>query len=125
MDNYERKMEKIEDILADATQQELNHIHQFFAEAAKVEHNADKNYTAADVARIAWTCLGGEYALRLPGAVAVRDGIPVEQAAEALRMFSEGYGWKEITKKTGVEEENVYIMLDFKDIAETDREEDE
>ena len=69
--------------------------------------------------------LGGEYALRLPGAVAVRDGVPVEKAAEALKMFSEGYGWKEITKKTGVEEENVYIKLDFKDIAETDREEDE
>ena len=51
--------------------------------------------------------------------------MPVEKAAEALKMFSEGYGWKEITKKTGVEEENVYIKLDFKDIAETDREEDE
>lgn len=125
MSDYERKMEKIEDILKDATQTELNHIHHFFAEAAKVEHDAEKNYTAGDVARAAWVCLGGEYALRLPGTVAVRDGVPVEQAAEALKMFSEGYGWKEITEKTGVEEENVYIMLDFKDIAETDREEDE
>lgn len=125
MDNYERKMKKIEDILADATQTELNHIHQFFAEAAGLEHNADKNYTAGDVARTAWLVLGGEYALRLPGAVAVRDGIPVEQAAEALKMFSEGYGWREITEKTGVAEENIYIMLDFKDIAEADKEEDE
>lgn len=125
MSDYERKMKKIEDILADATQQELNHIHQFFAEAAKMEHNADKNYTAADVARTAWLVLGGEYALRLPGAVAVRDGVPVEQAAEALRMFSEGYGWKEIAEKTGVKEDSVYIMLDFKDIAEADKEEDE
>lgn len=125
MDNYERKMEKIEDILKDATQTELNHIHQFFAEAAGRKHDDNKNYTAQDVARAAWVTLGGEYALRLPGAVAVRDGVPVEKAAEALKMFSEGYGWKEITKKTGVEEENVYIKLDFKDIAETDREEDE
>ena len=118
-------MEKIEDILKDATQAELNHIHQFFAEAAGRKHDDNKNYTAQDVARAAWVTLGGEYALRLPGAVAVRDGVPVEKAAEALKMFSEGYGWKEITKKTGVEEENVYIKLDFKDIAETDREEDE
>lgn len=125
MSDYERKMEKIEDMLTDATQQELNHIHEFFAEAAKVEHNADKNYTAADVARTAWLVLGGEYALRLPEAVAVRDGIPVEQAAEALKMFSEGYGWREITEKTGVAEENIYIMLDFKDMVEADREEDE
>lgn len=125
MSNYERKMEKIEDILKDATQQELNHIHEFFAEAAGREHNADKNYTAGDVARIAWVCLGGEYALRRPGAVAVRDGIQVEQAAEALKMFHEGYGWKEIAEKTGVKEENVYIMLDFKDVSETDKEEDE
>ena len=125
MSDYERKMKKIEDILADATQTELNHIHQFFAEAAKMEHVADKNYTAEEVARAAWVCLGGEYALRLPGAVAVKDGVPVEQAAEALKMFSEGYGWKEITEKTGVEEDSVYIMLDFKDIADADREEDE
>lgn len=125
MSDYERKMEKIEDILKDATQAELNHIHQFFAEAAGRKHDDNKNYTAQDVARVAWVTLGGEYALRLPGAVAVRDGVPVEKAAEALKMFSEGYGWKEITKKTGVEEENVYIKLDFKDIAETDREEDE
>ncbi len=125
MSDYERKMEKIEDILKDATQAELNHIHQFFAEAAGRKHDDNKNYTAQDVARAAWVTLGGEYALRLPGAVAVRDGVPVEKAAEALKMFSEGYGWKEITKKTGVEEENVYIKLDFKDIAETDREEDE
>lgn len=69
--------------------------------------------------------LGGEYALRLPGAVAVKDGVPVEQAAEALKMFSEGYGWKEITEKTGVKEENVYIMLDFKDMVDVDREKDE
>lgn len=124
MDNYERKMEKIEDILADATQQELNHIHQFFAEAAKMEHDKHKNYTAGDIARTAWVCLGGEYALRLPGAVAVRDGVPVEQAAEALKMFSEGYGWREITEKTGVKEDSVYIMLDFKDMVEADREED-
>lgn len=125
MDNYERKMEKIEDILKDATQTELNHIHQFFAEAAGMEHNNNKNYTAQDVARMAWICLGGEYALRLPGAVAVRDGVPVEQAAEALKMFSAGYGWREITEKTGVKEENVYIMLDFKDMVEADKEEDE
>lgn len=125
MDDYERKMEKIEDILADATQTELNHIHEFFAEAAKMEHDEHKNYTAADVARTAWLTLGGEYALRLPGAVAVRDGVPVEQAAEALKMFSAGYGWREITKKTGVKEENVYIMLDFKDMVEADKEEDE
>lgn len=125
MDNYERKMEKIEDILKDATQQELNHIHEFFAEAAKMEHDEHKNYTAADVARTAWLTLGGEYALRLPGAVAVREGVPVEQAAEALRMFSEGYGWKEIAEKTGVTEENIYIMLDFKDMVNADREEDE
>ena len=57
--------------------------------------------------------------------MAVRDGIPVEQAAEALKMFSEGYGWREITEKTGVAEENIYIMLDFKDMVEADREEDE
>lgn len=125
MDNYERKMKKIEDILTDATQTELNHIHEFFAEAAKMEHDKHKNYTAGDVARTAWLTLGGEYALRLPGAVAVRDGVPVEQAAEALKMFSDGYSWKEITEKTGVEEENVYIMLDFKDMVEADREEDE
>lgn len=125
MDNYERKMEKIEDILADATQTELNHIHQFFAEAAGMEHNNNKNYTAQDVARMAWICLGGEYALRLPGDVAVKEGIPVKQAAEALKMFSEGYGWKEITEKTGVAEENIYIMLDFKNMVEADREKDE
>lgn len=125
MDNYERKMKKIENILADATQTELNHIHEFFAEAAKMEHDETKNYTAGDVARTAWICLGGEYALRLPGAVAVRDEVPVEKAAEALKMFSEGYGWREIAEKTGVKEDSVYIMLDFKDIAETDREEDE
>ena len=124
MSDYERKMEKIEDILKDATQAELNHIHEFFAEAAGMEHDETKNYTAGDVARTAWICLGGEYALRLPGAVAVRDGVPVEQAAEALKMFSEGYSWKEITEKTGVEEENVYIMLDFKDMVNADREED-
>lgn len=124
MDDYERKMEKIEDILADATRQELNHIHQFFAEAAKMEHDAEKKYTAGDVARAAWICLGGEYALRLPGAVAVKDGVPVEQAAEALKMFSEGYGWREIAEKTGVKEENVYIMLDFKDVAEINEDED-
>ena len=125
MSDYERKMEKIEDILKDATQTELNHIHQFFAEAAKLEHDEHKNYTAADVARTAWLTLGGEYALRLPGAVAVKDGVPVEQAAEALKMFSEGYGWKEITEKTGVKEDSVYIMLDFKDMVEADGEEDE
>ena len=125
MSDYERKMEKIEDILTDATQTELNHIHEFFAEAAGMEHDEHKNYTAADVARTAWLTLGGEYALRLPGAVAVRDGVPVEQAAEALKMFSEGYGWREITEKTGVTEENIYIMLDFKDVVETNREEDE
>lgn len=125
MSDYERKMEKIEDILADATQTELNHIHHFFAEAAGLEHDAEKNYTAGDVARTAWVLLGGEYALRLPGAVAVKDGIPVEQAAEALRMFSKGYGWKEIMEKTGVKEENIYIMLDFKDMVEADKEEDE
>ena len=125
MSGYERKMKKIEDILADATQTELNHIHQFFAEAAKMEHDKHKNYTAGDVARTAWLTLGGEYALRLPGAVAVREGVPVEQAAEALRMFSEGYGWKEIAEKTGVTEENIYIMLDFKDMVNVDREEDE
>lgn len=34
MSDYERKMEKIEDILKDATQTELNHIRRFFAEAA-------------------------------------------------------------------------------------------
>ena len=124
MDNYERKMKKIEDILADATQQELNHIHHFFAEAAGIKHDEHKKYTAQDVARMAWICLGGEYALRLPGAVAVRDEVPVEQAVEALKMFSEGYSWKEITEKTGVEEENVYIMLDFKDMVNADREED-
>lgn len=125
MGDYERKMKKIEDILKDATQTELNHIHEFFAEAEEREHNADENYTAQDVARMAWVCLGGEYALRLPGAVAVREGVQVEQAAEALRMFSEGYGWREITEKTGVKEENVYIMLDFKDMVNADREEDE
>ena len=125
MDNYERKMEKIEDILSDATQTELNHIHEFFAEAAGREHDNNNDYSAEDVARTAWVCLGGEYALRLPGAVAVKDGVPAEKAAEALRMFSEGYGWKEIAEKTGVKEDSVYIMLDFKDIAETDREEDE
>lgn len=125
MDNYERKIKKIEDILADTTQTELNHIHQFFAEAAEREHDDNKNYTAEDVARTAWLTLGGEYALRLPGAVAVREGVPVEQAAKALRMFSEGYGWREITEKTGVKEENVYIMLDFKDMVDVDREEDE
>ena len=124
MDNYERKMEKIEDILKDATQQELNHIHEFFAEAAGLEHDEHKNYTAGDVARTAWVLLGGEYALRLPGAVAVRDGVPVEKAAEALKMFSERYGWKEIAEKTGVTEENIYIMLDFKDMVNADREED-
>lgn len=117
-------MEKIEDILADATQQELNHIHQFFAEAAEREHDEHKNYTAGDVARTAWLTLGGEYALRLPGAVAVREGVPVEQAAEALRMFSEGFGWKEITEKTGVKEENVYIMLNFKNMVEINEDED-
>lgn len=117
MSDYERKMERIEDILADATQQELNHIHEFFAETAEMEHDEIKNYTAADVARTAWLVLGGEYALRLPGAVAVRDGVPAEKAAEALRMFSAGYGWREITEKTGVTEENIYIMLDFKDMA--------
>lgn len=94
----------------------------FFAEVAELEHNENKDYTAGDVARTAWVCLGGEYAIRLPGAVAVKDGVTVEQAAEALRMFSEGYGWKDITKKTGVKEENIYIMLDFKDILEADRE---
>lgn len=125
MSDYERKMKKIEDILTDATQTELNHIHEFFAEAAGLEHNENKDYTAGDVARMAWLTLGGEYALRLPGAVAVRDGVPVEQAAEALKMFSEGYGWKDITEKTGVKEENVYIMLDFKDVVETNSEEDE
>lgn len=30
MSDYERKMKKIEDILKDATQTELNHIHEFF-----------------------------------------------------------------------------------------------
>lgn len=125
MDNYERKMEKIEDILKDATQQELNHIHEFFAEAAERDHDDNKDYSAEDVARTAWVLLGGEYALRLPGAVAVREGVPVEQAAEALKMFSEGYGWKEIAEKTGVTEENIYIMLDFKDMVNADREEDE
>ena len=125
MSDYERKMEKIEDILKDATQTELNHIHQFFAEAAGLEHDEHKNYTAGDVAGTAWVLFGGEYALRLPGAVAVRDGVPVEQAAEALKMFSEGYGWKDITEKTGVKEENVYIMLDFKDMVNADRGEDE
>lgn len=124
MSDYERKMKKIEDILADATQTELNHIHQFFAEAAGMEHNNNKNYTAQDVARAALVLLGGEYAIRLPGAVAVKDGVPVEKAAEALKMFSEGYGWKEIAEKTGVTEENVYIMLDFKDVVEADKEED-
>lgn len=124
MDNYERKMEKIEDILTDATQTELNHIHEFFAEAAGIEHDEHKKYTAQDVARTAWVCLGGEYALRLPGAVAVREEVPIEQAAEALRMFSEGYGWREITEKTGVAEDSVYIMLDFKDMVEADGEED-
>lgn len=124
MSDYERKMKKIEDTLADATQTELNHIHQFFAEAAGREHNADKDYSAADVARAAWLVLGGEYALRLPGAVAVREGIPVEQAAEALKMFNEGYGWKEITEKTGVTEDNVYIVMDFKDMVEINGEED-
>ena len=74
---------------------------------------------------MAWICLGGEYALRLPGAVAVRDGVPVEQAAEALQMFSEGYGWKEITEKTGVAEDSIYIMLDFKDMVEADKEEED
>lgn len=102
----------------------MNHIHQFFAEAAGLEHNENKDYTAGDVARTAWLTLGGEYALRLPGAVAVKEGIPVEKAAEALKMFSEGYGWKEITEKTGVAEENVYIMLDFKDMAEINEDED-
>lgn len=125
MSDYEKKMKKIEDILADATQQELNHIHEFFAEAAEREHNENKDYTAGDVARTAWVCLGGEYALRLPGAVAVKDDVPIEQAAEALKMFNEGYGWKEITEKTGVKEDNVYIMLDFKDMVEADKEEDE
>lgn len=125
MSDYERKMEKIEDILTDATQTELNHIHEFFAEAAGLEHNENKDYTAGDVARMAWICLGGEYALRLPGAVAVKENVPIEQAAEALKMFNEGYGWKEITEKTGVKEDNVYIMLDFKDMVNADREEDE
>lgn len=125
MSDYERKIEKIEDILADATQTELNHIHQFFAEAAKMEHNENKDYTSGDVARTAWVFLGGEYAIRLPGAVAVREGVPVEQAAEALRMFSEGYGWKDITEKTCVAEDSVYIMLDFKNMVEADKDEDE
>lgn len=125
MSDYERKIKKIEDVLKDATQTELNHIHEFFAEAAGREHNKNKNYTAGDVARMAWICLGGEYALRLPGAVAVRDGVPVEQAAEALQMFSEGYGWKEITEKTGVAEDSIYIMLDFKDMVEADKEEED
>lgn len=125
MDNYERKMEKIEDILKDATQTELNHIHKFFAEAARREHSKNKNYTAGDVARTAWLTLGGEYALRLPGAVAVREGVPVEQAAEALKMFNEGYGWKEITEKTDVTEENIYIILDFKDMVKANGGEDE
>lgn len=125
MSDYERKMKKIEDVLTDATQTELNHIHQFFAEAAEREHDEHKNYTAQDVARIAWVLLGGEYALRLPGAVAVKDGVSVEKAAEALKMFTEGYGWKEITEKTGVKEDSVYIMLDFKDMVEADGEEDE
>lgn len=117
MSDYERKMKKIEDILKDATQTELNHIHEFFAEAAEREHDDNKDYSAEDVARTACVCLGGEYALRLPGAVAVREGIPLEQAAEALKMFSEGYGWKDITEKTGVKEENIYIILDFKDMV--------
>ena len=125
MDNYERKMKKIEDILTDATQTELNNIHEFFAEVAGLEHNENKDYTAGDVARTAWVFLGGEYALRLPGAVAVKENVPIEQAAEALKMFNEGYGWKEITEKTGVKEDNVYITLDFKDMVEADREEDE
>lgn len=125
MSDYERKMKKIEDILKDATQTELNHIHHFFAEAAEREHDDNKDYSAEDVARTAWVCLGGEYAIRLPGAVAVKDGVPVEKAAEALKMFSEGYGWKEITEKTGVKEDNVYIMLDFKDMVEINKEEDE
>lgn len=125
MDNYERKIKKIEDILADATQQELNHIYEFFAEEAGGEHSKNKNYTAEDVARAAWLTLGGEYSIRLPGAVAVRDGVPAEKAAEALKMFSEGYGLREITEKTGVKEDSVYIMLDFKDVADADREEDE
>ena len=71
MSDYERKMEKIEDILADATQTELNHIHQFFAEAAEIEHDAEKKYTAADVARTAWLVLGGEYALHLNAATSI------------------------------------------------------
>lgn len=125
MSDYERKMKKIEDILKDATQTELNHIHQFFAEAAGREHDDNKNYTAQDVARAAWLTLGGEYSIRLPGAVAVRDGVPAEKAAEALKMFSEGYSLREITEKTGVKEDSVYIMLDFKDVADADREEDE
>ena len=125
MSDYERKIEKIEDILADATQTELNHIHEFFAEAAGREHDDNKDYSAEDVARTAWVCLGGEYALRLPGAVAVKDGVPAEKAAEALRMFSEGYGWKEIAEKTGVKEDSVYVMLDFKDMVEADKEENE
>lgn len=124
MSDYERKMKKIEDVLADATQTELNHIHQFFAEAAGREHDDNKNYTAADVARSAWLLLGGEYALRLPGAVAVKEGIPAENAAAALKMFSEGYGWKEITEQTSVTEDNIYIMLDFKDMVEINREEE-
>lgn len=124
MSDYERKIKKIEDVLADATQTELNHIHQFFAEAAGREHNADKDYSAADVARAAWLVLGGEYALRLPGAVAVKENVPIEQAAEALRMFSNGYGWKEITEQTSVTEDNIYIMLDFKDMVEINREEE-
>lgn len=49
----------------------------------------------------------------------------MEQAAEALKMFSEGYSWREITEKTGVKEENVYIMLDFKDMVEANGGEDE
>lgn len=124
MSDYERKMEKIEDILADATQTELNHIHQFFAEAAGREHDNNNDYSAEDVAKTAWVCLGGEYAIRLPGAVAVKDGVPVEKATEALKMFSNGYSWREITEKTGVKEDSVYIMLDFKDVADADREED-
>lgn len=124
MYNYERKMKKIEDILADATQTELNHIHEFFAEAAEREHDDNKDYSAEDVARTAWVCLGGEYAIRLPGAVAVKENVPIEQAVEALRMFSEGYGWREITEKTGVAADSVYIMLDFKDMVNADRKED-
>ena len=64
----------------------MNHIHEFFAEAAEREHDDNKDYSAEDVARTAWVCLGGEYALRLPGAVAVKDGVPVEKAAEAVSI---------------------------------------